>query len=161
MSAYLSVNIKKDKEGYFMELKELTELINAVSKSSLSEFTLEEGNLKLTLKAERIQQVTVASDPTVIAKVESVAVQSPALCENKSGHEVKSPLVGTYYNAPSPDADPFVQVGDSVTKGQTLAIIEAMKLMNEIECEQDGIIKEILVENESIVEYGQPLFIIE
>lgn len=161
MSAYLSVNMKKDKEGCFMELKELTELINAVSKSSLSEFTLEEGNLKLTLKAERIQQVTVASDPAIMAKVESVSVQSPALSENKSGHEVKSPLVGTYYNAPSPDAEPFVQVGDSVEKGQTLAIIEAMKLMNEIECEQDGVIKEILVENESIVEYGQPLFIIE
>lgn len=161
MSVYLSVNMKKDKEGCFMELKELTELINAVSKSSLSEFTLEEGNLKLTLKAERIQQAAFASEPAVMTKVETVSIQNPVLSENKSGHEVKSPLVGTYYNSPSPDAEPFVRVGDTVTKGQTLAIIEAMKLMNEIECEQDGVIKEILVENESIVEYGQPLFIIE
>lgn len=144
-----------------MELKELTELINAVSKSSLSEFTLEEGNLKLTLKADRVQHVTVASDSAVLTKVETTPVHSVAAVENSSGHEVKSPLVGTYYNSPSPDEEPFIQVGDTVAKGQTLGIIEAMKLMNEIESEFDGVVKEILAENESIVEYGQPLFIIE
>ena len=78
-----------------------------------------------------------------------------------SGNEMKSPLVGTFYNAPSPDAEPFVKVGDRVKKGQTLGIIEAMKLMNEIECEYDGVIKEILVDNMDMVEYGQTLFIIE
>ena len=70
-------------------------------------------------------------------------------------------MVGTFYNAPSPDAEPFVKVGDRVKKGQTLGIIEAMKLMNEIECEYDGVIKEILVDNMDMVEYGQTLFIIE
>jgi acetyl-CoA carboxylase biotin carboxyl carrier protein len=71
---------------------------------------------------------------------------------------ITSPLVGTFYSAPSPEADPFVQVGDTVKKGQVLGIIEAMKLMNEIESEYDGVVEAVLVENENVVEYGQPLF---
>lgn len=71
---------------------------------------------------------------------------------------VTSPLVGTFYSAPSPEAEPFVQVGDTVKKGQVLGIIEAMKLMNEIESEYDGVVEAVLVENENVVEYGQPLF---
>ena len=74
---------------------------------------------------------------------------------------MKSPLVGTYYAASSPDSTPFVKVGDKVTKGQVLGIVEAMKLMNEIESEFDGTVKEILVENEQMVEFGQPMFVIE
>ena len=81
--------------------------------------------------------------------------------EQPSGNEVKSPLVGTFYSASSPDAEPFVKVGDTVKKGQVLGIVEAMKLMNEIESEFDGTVKAILIENEQMVEYGQPLFIIE
>ena len=77
-----------------------------------------------------------------------------------SGNVVKSPLVGTFYNAPSPDAETFVKVGDTVKKGQVLGIVEAMKLMNEIESEFDGTVEQILVENEEVVEYGQPLFVI-
>ncbi|TXG26216.1 acetyl-CoA carboxylase biotin carboxyl carrier protein, partial [Burkholderia territorii] len=76
------------------------------------------------------------------------------------GHVVTSPMVGTFYRAPSPGADPFVQVGDSVKEGQTICIIEAMKLLNEIESDKAGVIKEILVENGQAVEYGQPLFVI-
>ena len=79
----------------------------------------------------------------------------------KGGNLVKSPLVGTFYAAPSEDAEPFIKVGDTVKKGQTLAIVEAMKLMNEIESEFDGVVTEILVENEENVEYGQPLFRIQ
>ena len=78
-----------------------------------------------------------------------------------SGDVVKSPLVGTFYAAPSPEQPPYVKVGDSVTKGQVIGIIEAMKLMNEIESEKDGVIKEILVNNADVVEYDQPLFVIE
>lgn len=78
-----------------------------------------------------------------------------------SGNIVKSPLVGTYYAASSPDSEPFVKVGDKVSKGQVLGIVEAMKLMNEIESEFDGTVKEILVENEQMVEFGQPMFVIE
>ncbi len=80
--------------------------------------------------------------------------------ELPAGKQVKAPLVGTFYNASSPEEDPFVQVGDTVKKGQVLGIIEAMKLMNEIECEYDGVVEAVLVENEQMVEYGQPLFII-
>ena len=88
--------------------------------------------------------------------------QQPAGQKDHSTDEkiVKSPLVGVFYNAPSPDAECFVKVGDRVKKGQTLGIIEAMKLMNEIESDYDGIIKEILIENEAVAEYGQPLFVI-
>jgi len=85
----------------------------------------------------------------------SVQAESPA------GNRVESPLVGTFYAAPSPDEEPFVKVGDTVKKGQVLGIVEAMKLMNEIECEFDGIIADILVKNGDMVEYGQPLFIIQ
>ena len=77
------------------------------------------------------------------------------------GNVVKSPLVGTFYNAPSPDAEPYVKEGDTVKKGQVLAIVEAMKLMNEIESEFDGTVEKVLVSNEDVVEYGQPLFVIK
>ena len=81
--------------------------------------------------------------------------------EVQAGSVVKSPLVGTYYAASSPENPPFVKVGDKVSKGQVLGIVEAMKLMNEIESEFDGTVKEILVENEQMVEFGQPMFVIE
>ena len=81
--------------------------------------------------------------------------------EVQTGSGVKSPLVGTYYAASSPENPPFVKVGDKVSKGQILGIVEAMKLMNEIESEFDGTVKEILVENEQMVEFGQPMFVIE
>ena len=97
------------------------------------------------------------------AGTEGVAAQSQAAeaVGEKGGNLVKSPLVGTFYAAPSEDAEPFIKVGDTVKKGQTLAIVEAMKLMNEIESEFDGVVTEILVENEENVEYGQPLFRIQ
>ena len=80
--------------------------------------------------------------------------------ELPEGNVVKAPLVGTFYASSSPEAEPFVKVGDTVKKGQVLGIIEAMKLMNEIESEYDGVVESILIENESLVEYGQPLFVI-
>ena len=89
----------------------------------------------------------------------SVSAQAAETKEDiPSGNVVKSPLVGTFYSAPAPDADSFVKVGDTVKKGQVLGIIEAMKLMNEIESEYDGVVEAILVNNEEVVEYGQPLF---
>jgi acetyl-CoA carboxylase biotin carboxyl carrier protein len=85
----------------------------------------------------------------------------PAPPEEPAGHVVKSPMVGTFYRAGSPGSKPFAEVGDEVKAGQTICIIEAMKLMNEIECDKDGVVKAILVENGQPVEYGEPLFVIE
>jgi acetyl-CoA carboxylase biotin carboxyl carrier protein len=94
----------------------------------------------------------------------TAAAQAPPTPESPpapEGHVVKSPMVGTFYRAPSPDAEPFVEIGDTVKAGQTICIIEAMKLMNEIEADQDGVIKAILVENGQPVEYGEPLIVFE
>ena len=94
---------------------------------------------------------------------QSVSFEAANTAENTkvAGHTVTSPLVGTFYSAPSPDSPSFVNVGDRVKKGQVIGIIEAMKLMNELESDFDGVIKEILVKDEDVVEYGQPLFILE
>ena len=96
-----------------------------------------------------------------VAATAAAQSQAAEAVGEKGGNLVKSPLVGTFYAAPSEDAEPFIKVGDTVKKGQTLAIVEAMKLMNEIESEFDGVVTEILVENEENVEYGQPLFKIQ
>lgn len=146
-----------------MELEKIIELIQAVSESSLTEFKMEEGNLKLSMKTNKGDKrtpvvVEAAGIQTVVpAAVETAAEPAP---KQASGNVVTAPLVGTYYAAASQDAEPFVQVGDTVKKGQTLGIIEAMKLMNEIESEYDGTVKEILVKNEDVIEYGQPMFVI-
>ena len=146
-----------------MELEKIIELIQAVSESSLTDFKMEEGNLKLSMKTDKGDKgtpvvVEAAGIQTVVpAAVETAAEPAP---KQASGNVVTAPLVGTYYAAASPDAEPFVQVGDTVKKGQTLGIIEAMKLMNEIESEYDGTVKEILVKNEDVIEYGQPMFVI-
>lgn len=147
-----------------MEFEQMIRLIETVSASELTSFTLEEGDTKISLKKEKKMVAAVSAAP--VAAVESnIVVSTESVSEKKekvvSGNEMKSPLVGTFYSSPSPDAEPFVKVGDTVTKGQTLGIIEAMKLMNEIECEYDGVVREILVDDKDMVEYGQTLFVIE
>lgn len=142
-----------------MELENLVKLINTVSDSELTGFRYEENGIKLhlTKKGEKVQATQVVMGAPVTAEAPKAEV--PAKEENEvRGKVVESPLVGTFYAAPAEDASPFVSVGDQVKKGQTLAIVEAMKLMNEIESEYDGTITEILVENGEAVEYGQPLF---
>ncbi len=144
-----------------MDLNQIMTLIQAVSDSNLTRFFLEEGNIKL--KLEKTPKCTVV-EPEEISlfsgkeseeeKEQKEEVISPVL----KGEMVKSPLVGTFYMASSPEAEPYVKVGESVKKGQVLGIIEAMKLMNEIEAERDGVIEAVLVENGQLVEYGQPLF---
>ena len=155
-----------------MELEKIIELIHTVSESNLTQFTMEEGNLKISMKTDK--QTKVIAAPQAAAAVpaamvtETVQAAVPAQ-ENAQqtpeeildGNVVKSPLVGTFYNAPSPDAEPYVKEGDTVKKGQVLAIVEAMKLMNEIESEFDGTVEKVLVSNEEVVEYGQPLFVIK
>jgi acetyl-CoA carboxylase biotin carboxyl carrier protein len=115
------------------------------------------GGAPIMMAAPGMQAVQYPTGPSAAAPVPAAA---PAAPEPK-GHQLKSPMVGTFYRAPSPGAPPFVEVGQSVTKGQTLCIIEAMKLLNEIESDATGTVKAILVENGQPVEYGQPLFAIE
>ncbi len=140
-----------------MELSNILELIHAVSDSNLTQFNLQDGNLNITMSAEK----TIVQPATPSALQNQADTVPTASAETLTGNVVKSPLVGTYYAAASPDSAPFVKVGDKVSKGQVLGIVEAMKLMNEIESEFDGTVREILVENEQMVEYGQPMFVIE
>ncbi len=147
-----------------MEIENLLKLIDTVSRSELTGFRYEENGVKLNLskKKEKIQTVQSVFEPIMAEK--KVAVSESDKVEETTdieGEIISSPLVGTYYEAPAEGADPFVKVGDIVKKGQTLAIIEAMKLMNEIESECDGVIKEIMVSNGQPVEFGQPLFKID
>ncbi len=168
-----------------MDIKDIVTLIEAVSKNNLTSLVIEENGTKLSLKREKEREIVTAVPPVAAPAVSAMGLApgfagaavagvpvapeasmagsaSAQAAEAKedipSGNVVKSPLVGTFYSAPSPDADNFVKVGDTVKKGQVLGIIEAMKLMNEIESEYDGVVEAILVNNEEVVEYGQPLF---
>ncbi len=140
-----------------MELSNIIELIHAVSDSNLTQFNLQDGNLNISMSAEK----TIVQQAAAQSAVQNQITGQATGTETFTGNVVKSPLVGTYYAASSPDSAPFVKVGDKVNKGQVLGIVEAMKLMNEIESEFDGTVKEILVENEQMVEFGQPMFVIE
>lgn len=145
-----------------MEFENLIKLIQTVSDSTLTGFKYEENGMKVSMQKEKVQIATAGACVTapVTEFVMPEAPVAPAVEEKAelTGNVVKSPLVGTFYVAPAEDAAPFVSVGDTVKKGQTIAIVEAMKLMNEIESEFDGTIAEVLVKNGEAVEYGQPLF---
>ena len=157
-----------------MDYQQILELVKEVSKAGLTNFEYTEGNIRIAMSypqpEEKIvvpasnialqEAIGVSASANHVDGIETTTAAHPAEIE-KGGNIVKSPLVGTFYTAPSEDAEPFVKVGDTVKKGQTLAIVEAMKLMNEIESEFDGVVTEILVENEENVEYGQPLFCIQ
>ena len=137
-----------------MEFDKIVKLIHAVGESGLSEFSFEEGALKISMRGGEKQGKTVEFVPETV-EIKEESKEQPAVITGKT---VKSPLVGTFYAAPSPEAETFVKKGDTVQKGQVLGIVEAMKLMNEIESEYDGVVEEILIGNEDMVEYGQPLF---
>ena len=152
-----------------MEMEKMIELIDAVSKSDLTGFKYEEEGIKLHLsKKENTCYVTENLSAPVNAVTTSAAeikkategdqIPGTSAEETPVGNVVESPLVGTFYAAPAEDAESFVKVGDRVEKGQTLGIVEAMKLMNEIESDYSGTVAEILVNNQEGVEYGQPLF---
>lgn len=156
-----------------MDYQQILELVKEVSKAGLTNFEYTEGNIRIAMSCPQPEEKIVVPVSNLVlqeaagAGANTVETAAPAqqepeqIAEEKGGNVVKSPLVGTFYAAPSEDAQPFVKVGDTVKKGQTLAIVEAMKLMNEIESEFDGVVTEILVENEDNVEYGQPLFRIQ
>lgn len=139
-----------------MEFDKIVQLIHAVGEAGLSEFSFEEGALKISMRGGEKQGKTVEFLPKAVEIKEEIKEKPTAI----TGKIVKSPLVGTFYAAPSPEAETFVKKGDTVKKGQVLGIVEAMKLMNEIESEYDGVVEDILIGNEDTVEYGQSLFVI-
>lgn len=152
-----------------MDLRKLKTLIDLVAESGISELEVTEGEGKVRIVKAPPQVIAAPMQMAMPAAAPQIGAQAPAAAAAPAapaapvvpqGHIVTSPMVGTFYRAPSPGADPFAQVGDSVKEGQTLCIIEAMKLLNEIEADKSGVIKEILVENGEPVEYGQPLFVI-
>ena len=147
-----------------MEFENILKLIDSVSASKLDSFVYEQNGTKIRLEKKK-QKIQINGTP-------DLAMESAAICAKeavtdtdtgtqKSGKTITSPLVGVFYAAPSEDADPFVKVGDPVKKGQVVGIVEAMKLMNEITSDCDGVVREVCVENAEAVEYGQPLFVIE
>ena len=146
-----------------MEFENLIQLIKTVSSSELTEFSMKDGDFKVSMNKKK--EVQIVADGNMAAEIpvftaQTVAPEKESVESEAEGNQVKAPLVGTFYSASAPDAAPFVKVGDTVKKGQVLGIIEAMKLMNEIESEYDGVVESILVENGQMVEYGQNLFII-
>lgn len=151
-----------------MDLRKLKTLMELFEASSIVEIEITEGEDRVRMVKNSAKAVAVAPAvveavvPQVVAPVAAAPAAAPAPEAKKvEGTQVTSPMVGTFYRAPSPGADPFVEVGKQVKKGDTLCIIEAMKLLNEIEAEVSGTVKEILVENGQPVEFGQALFVIE
>lgn len=150
-----------------MNLDQIKQLIDILAESDVAEFEWETDGFRVSIRQGTadhralapVQVVQAAPQTAAAPPAEVTAAPSPA-SDDRVTH-VTAPMVGTFYRAPAPDADPYVKVGDIVEVGQPLCIIEAMKLMNEIEAETRGRIKDILVENAEPVEYGQPLFVIE
>jgi acetyl-CoA carboxylase biotin carboxyl carrier protein len=149
-----------------MDLRKLKTLIDLVSESNVSELEITEAEGKVRIVkggGAGVQQV-VATAPVAAPAPTAPTVPAPApvaAAEAPRGHVVKSPMVGTFYRSSSPGAKPFVEIGSQVKEGETICIIEAMKILNEIEADKTGTITEILCENGQAVEYGQPLFVIE
>lgn len=155
-----------------MDYNLIKKLVKVIEQSEISEFSVQEGDLKIKISKNGKQQVMnpVYTQPVTeqvnnfvqpTSSLSKTEVTSPSETTNSNLHEVKSPIVGTFYSAPSPDSPSYVKVGDNVEEGSVLCIVEAMKLMNEIESDAKGRIVKILVENSTAVEYNQPLFVIE
>ncbi len=151
-----------------MDLRKLKKLIDLVEESGIAELEVTEGEEKVRIVKRGAQAPEPHPAPPQPAAPSPAASPAPAPAAPQAeeapalpeGHVVKAPMVGTFYRSPSPGSKSFVEIGDSVKKGQTVCIIEAMKLMNEIEADADGVIKAALVENGQPVEYGEPLFVI-
>jgi acetyl-CoA carboxylase biotin carboxyl carrier protein len=152
-----------------MDLRKLKTLIDLVSESNVSELEITEAEGKVRIvkgggamvqqaMPMQMQMPAVATGPAPLQAAAPVAAAAP---EAPAGHAVKSPMVGTFYRASSPGAKSFVEIGSQVKEGETICIIEAMKILNEIEADKSGTVSQILCENGQAVEYGQPLFIIE
>lgn len=150
-----------------MDIRKIKKLIELVEESGISELEITEGEEAVRINRYSAQPAPVqyAAAPAPAAPAAAPAAEPASAASSEpaepTGHIVRSPMVGTFYEAPSPDASPFVTVGSQVTAGETLCIVEAMKMMNQIEADKSGVVKQILVDNEEPVEYDQPLFVIE
>jgi acetyl-CoA carboxylase biotin carboxyl carrier protein len=145
-----------------MDLRKLKTLIELVESSGIAELEISEGEerVRIVRSCAAVQHVYAAPQQHIMTTLAPQLPDAPAEPAAPDGHVVKSPMVGSFYRSPSPGAKPFVEVGQSVNVGDTLCIIEAMKLLNEIEADQSGVISAVLVESGQPVEFGQPLFII-
>ena len=142
-----------------MDYEQIEKLIDKVNKSKITELSVEDGKFKLNIKAEQSVAMAALTVPDNLPDANVEPIRAVGVNENEGQsddlEEIKSPLVGTFYAARAEGEEPFIKVGDKIKKGQTIGIIEAMKLMNEISATCDGVVEEILVENEDLVEYGQ------
>ncbi|HNQ78896.1 MAG TPA: acetyl-CoA carboxylase biotin carboxyl carrier protein [Acidobacteriota bacterium] len=160
------VDPKKGKQTS-LNLDEIKKLIEILEKSKLEELDVSYGDVHLRLSKTPAPQAQVQAAPQVMVHAaapqaaQSSLQQAQPQANAPAGYEIKSPMVGTFYRSPAPNAEPFIKIGDPVKKGQTLCIIEAMKLMNEIECEVDGRVAAIRIQNAEPVEYGEVLMIID
>jgi len=149
-----------------MDIRKIKKLIELLDESGVAEIEIKEGEESVRISrqhavvAQAPQQYMAAPAP-VAAPVAAVVAEAPAVEAEVTGHKITSPMVGTFYRSASPGAPEFTDIGKSVSEGDTLCIIEAMKILNQIEADKSGTVKAILVENGKPVEFGQPLFIIE
>lgn len=149
-----------------MDIRKIKKLIELVEESGIAELEITEGEESVRIhrgSSQAVMQQPMQYAAPVAAAAAPAAPAAPAAAPvaEISGHVVKSPMVGTFYRASSPEAKPFVEVGQTVNVGDTLCIVEAMKMMNQIEADKAGVVREILVENQDAVEFDQPMFIIE
>ena len=157
-----------------MDFKQIQELVKMINKSNISELSIEQDKFKITIKQKDNEVQQVITVPATMAPVQAVAAVAPAAAANTAAPvavatpakadnlvTIKSPMIGTFYRSAGPDKAAFVNVGDEVTSGKVVCIIEAMKLFNEIESEVSGKIVKVLVDDASPVEYDQPLFLVE
>ena len=144
-----------------MQIEEIIKLIETVSKNNVDSLNYATDSEKIVIKKNKTKLVAGEVQAVPVAQSVNFEATNTEDAAVAAGHTITSPLVGTFYSSPSPDAPSFVNVGDRVKKGQVIGIIEAMKLMNELESDFDGVIKEIIVKDETVVEFGQPLFILE
>jgi len=155
-----------------MKIKEIQDLISFISESGLNEVNIETADIKLSIRKDADIQQTIVESAQAAAPVAAPVAAAPAptssaeTCTSEPAPsagslEIKSPMIGTFYRSPNPDSPPFLKVGDKVTKGQAVCVVEAMKLFNEIESEVSGTVVKVLVEDASPVEYDQPLFLVD
>lgn len=147
-----------------MDIRKIKKLIELIEESDIAEIEIKEGEESVRLSRYSTAQPVVAAAPAVVAgpaAAQASASAAPPAPEEPKGHIVRSPMVGTFYRSPSPGAKTFVELGQRVNPGDTLCIIEAMKILNQIEADKGGTISKVLVENAQPVEFNQPLFVIE